>query len=245
MNEITLIYEIPNNDEIYGSDQGFQGFKYIKEENSSSSSYIVNVTKVEDKEYKSKYDESFELLIDEKSSPFKIFGEKFVENNKNICKVEINNKETELCSFIHETDITSNIFEIKLKNIFNVSNMSYMFCGCISLISISEHLKINTNRVVDMSFMFCGCKRLMELPDMSNWNTINVKNMSFLFFNCNATIPDISKWDTTNVSDISYMFSGCEEIPDISNWNVSNVQNMSSLFRGSLDFLQIFKLTIK
>jgi hypothetical protein len=132
LNEITLIYEIQNDDEIYRRDQGFQAFKYIIEDNE------VKVTKVEDKEYKSKYDESFELLIDEKSSPFKIFGEKFVENNKNICKIEISNKETELYSFISQIDITYYILEIKLKNLFNVSNMSTMLCGLNDLKSFPD-----------------------------------------------------------------------------------------------------------
>ena len=42
----------------------------------------------------------FFLLTGEKSSKYKIYGEKFVENNKNICEIIIDDKEKELCSFL-------------------------------------------------------------------------------------------------------------------------------------------------
>ena len=48
--------------------------------------------------------EEFAENVGEKCSNKKIFGEKFVENNKNICKMVINNKELELCSIFNKLD---------------------------------------------------------------------------------------------------------------------------------------------
>ena len=187
----------------------------------------------------------FEILTEETLSPFKIFGEKFVNNNKNICKIIIEGEENELCSYISPKYYSSKKVEITLKNIFNISNMSYMFCGCQSLISISDNFEMNTNRVTDMSYMFCGCKNLEKLPDMSKWNTSNVENMSSLFCNCRAEIPDISNWNTRKVTNMSYMFSGCTSLPeDISKWDVSNVKDMCSMFRGHLNESSMFDFSI-
>ena len=54
---------------------------------------------------------------------------------------------------------------IKLKGICNVTNMSYMFNGCPSLISLSDISKWNMNNATDMSYMFNGCLSLISLPD--------------------------------------------------------------------------------
>ena len=72
----------------------------------------------------------------------KIFGSKFVENNKNICKMIIDNNEYEL-SEIYNAE-RNNKLKIKLKII---------------------------NHITDMSYMFYGCSSLLSLPDISEWNT--------------------------------------------------------------------------
>ena len=185
--------------------------------------------------------ETFELLTCEKLSELKIFGEKFVENNKDICKMIIDEQEKELSVYL---DKPFEEIKIKLKNIHLIKNMSYIFCGCKSLISIgynnnsgSSEILMNLNKVTNISYMFCGCENLKELPDMSRWNTSNICNMSFVFFRCKSLpeIPDISKWDTKNVTNMSFMFSGLSSLdylPDISNWNTENVTDMSFLFSG-------------
>ena len=77
---------------------------------------------------------NFKKKINEKISKNKIFGEKFVENNKQKCKIIINGKEEELCSYYNIEKTENNIFQIKLKGINNINDISYMFCGCESLI---------------------------------------------------------------------------------------------------------------
>jgi len=59
-----------------------------------------------------------------------IFGPKFVENNKNKCKMIIDNKEYEITNKYNiekYKKIIKNILNIKLKRINNVTDMSYIF----------------------------------------------------------------------------------------------------------------------
>ena len=105
------------------------------------------------------------------------------------------------------TEIKNNI---TINNQYNYySNMSYMFCGCLSLSLIPDIFKRNTDKVNDMGDMFSFCSSLLSLPDISKWNTNNVMNMSGMLYNCSSllSLPVISKWNTKNVNDIIYMFS--------------------------------------
>ena len=52
-------------------------------------------------------------------------------------------------------------FEIKLKGITDIANMSCMFNLCNSLISFSDISKWNTSNVTNMSYMFYECYSLL------------------------------------------------------------------------------------
>ena len=52
---------------------------------------------------------------------------------------------------------------------FNVSNTSYMFSHCNSLISLPDISKWNISNVKDMSYMFRECYSLISFPDISKW----------------------------------------------------------------------------
>ena len=110
----------------------------------------------------------------------KIFGNEFVKNNKNICKMIIDNKEYEIAERYNIKSKKINKLKIKLEGINNVTNMSYMFDGCSSLSSLLDISKWNTNNVNDMSYMFYECSSLSSLPDISKWNTNNVNDMSYM-----------------------------------------------------------------
>ena len=73
--------------------------------------------------------------FEENSSLDKIFGEKFVNNNKNKCKMIIKNKEYELSSLLSEElkENTKDLFEIKLKGINGEINFENIFAECKSL----------------------------------------------------------------------------------------------------------------
>jgi len=172
----------------------------------------------------------------------RIFGEKFVENNGDKTKIVIENKEYDLMEYFNINNYIKNKIsqlQIKLEDINNIRNMSYMFSNCTSLISLPDISEMNTNYVTDMSYMFRNCSSLSSLPNISKWNTKNVTNMSGMFCDCSSlsSLPDISKWDINNVNDISYMFSKCSSLrslPDISKWNTINVRNMSDIFYSCL-----------
>ena len=149
-----------------------------------------------------------------------LFDEKFIKNNKNNCKIKYKNKYYELKS---NFETLEEILEIQL--IGHITNMSYMFSDCSSLLFISDKSKFNTDHVTDISYMFYNCSNLISLNCISNWSTINMKNMRHLFHSCVSLVklPDISNWSTKYVRDMTYMFCYCkslESLPDISKWNV-------------------------
>ena len=167
-----------------------------------------------------------------------IFGYKFVEKNKNICKMILNGNEFDLRDNINvniKQLKDNNILEIKLKGIQNITDMSYIFNECELLSSLSDFSKWNTKNVTNMRCMFCNCT-LTSLPDISKWNTQNVTDMSGLFRSCKSllALPDISKWNTQNVTDMSCMFDECKSLlalPDISKWNTQKVTDMKYILR--------------
>jgi len=115
-----------------------------------------------------------------------LFGSDFVHNNKNICKMIIDNKEYEIVAEYKVKNYKNNILKIKLKGINNITNMSYMFDKCSSLISLPDISNWNTNNVKNMSYMFYECSSLISLPDISNWKTNNVKDMHCMFDECSS-----------------------------------------------------------
>ena len=79
----------------------------------------------------------------------KLFGNKFVENNKNKCKILINNKIQDIIEYININDI------IDLKK----------YDDNILLIKLIE-----TSKIIKMNSMFSDCKSLISLPDISFWD---------------------------------------------------------------------------
>ena len=178
---------------------------------------------------------SISYKIDINENEVKIFGNEFVQNNKNICKLIYNNEEYDLVENFGNFNHNQEILHIKLKGIKNITNASYMFYECLSFITISNISKWDTSKVTDMRSMFNGCKNLQSLPDLSHFNTRNVKDMYCMFYECSSlvSLPDISQWNTINVKNMSGMFERCSsliELPDLSNWNTQNVTDMSSMF---------------
>ena len=185
----------------------------------------------------------------EYSKNIRIFGDNFVENNKDKCKIIIKGNEFELSTHINinKKQLNNKILELKLKGIQRIIDMSSMFKAIIRmhpyeyeyipLSSLPDISKWNTKNITDMSSIFYGCKLLSSLSDISKWNTKNVNNMSSMFYGCEllSSLPDISKWDTQNVTKMGYILSGCKllsSLPDLSKWNTKNVTDMSSMFCG-------------
>ena len=122
----------------------------------------------------------------ENKENIKIFGKKFVNNNRNICKMIIDNKEYKISEKYNIKNYNKNKLEIKLKGINKINDMSCMLDECSSLISLPDISKWNTNKVNDMSCIFYGCSSLIFLPDISKCNINNVNNMSDMFADCSS-----------------------------------------------------------
>ena len=170
------------------------------------------------------------------SSNIRLFGRRFVENNKDICKIIINEKEQDLCEFYEfEENSEAKFLYVKLKFNENPKNISHMFRECSSLISISDISNWDTSQVTDMSYLFEKCISLEYLPDISEWDISNVTDIKCMFKKCYnlKSLPDIGKWNTTNVTNMNYLFYFCNSLktlPYIGNWNTGNVINMLYMF---------------
>ena len=123
----------------------------------------------------------------------------------------------------------------------NVTNMSWMFGNCQSVISLDVS-KFNTANVTDMSDMFDWCSALTSSLDVSHFNTANVTNMHDMFLGCKTlTSLDVSNFDTAKVTDMSGMFDWCSGLTslDLSHFNTSSVTNMSWMFSNCTGLISL------
>jgi hypothetical protein len=112
-----------------------------------------------------------------------------------------------------------------------VTNMSWMFCGCMNLDkNIGKYW--DTSNVVDMSNMFRGCLNLNKNIG-KYWNTSRVRNMKYMFAHCYKLNTNVGRnWNVGNVVDMSGMFDSCVNLDQNIGlkWNTSNVVKMDSMF---------------
>ena len=77
-----------------------------------------------------------------------------MKNNRNNCKIQFNNKEEELNEYFYIDNISKNKLDsdveltIKLIIYKDITNMSYMFCGCNSLSPLSDLSNLDTSKVI-------------------------------------------------------------------------------------------------
>ena len=177
--------------------------------------------------------------IDKNNPKINIFGEDFVKNNKDKCKMIIEGHKREIdttldtSKYLKDKDILS----IKLIEYKTIHNMICLFADCSSLISLPDIDEWDMTNVKILRSIFFKCSSLTTLPDISKWNAKNVINMRGIFNGCTSlsSLPDISKWNVNNVNNICCLFCDCislSSLPDISKWNVENVKKMNSLFYG-------------
>ena len=141
-----------------------------------------------------------------KKDEIRLFGKEFVKNNKDKCKMVINNK------------------EYNIKEFYKLNNKDLK----LKLIGIKD--------IISMKCIFSECENLYSLPDINKWDTKNITDMSFIFYKCSnlVELPDISKWDTSNVINMSAMFSGCKRLkslPNIAKWDIGKVKYMGGNYK--------------
>ena len=75
----------------------------------------------------------------------KLFGIHFVNKNKDKCKIIYNGEEFELTTNfeVENNHINNEPLKIQLKIKKNITDLSYLFCGCKNLLSFKSLSKIN------------------------------------------------------------------------------------------------------
>ena len=161
--------------------------------------------------------------LDKYFNRIRIFGKKFVENNKNKCYIIIHNKKKELSEYYYyDFDGKKPTIGINLIIDQSIFDISEMCCECSSLLAFANTTNWDTKNVINMSKMFYKCTSLLSVYGISKLNVSKVTNMSYMFYECLklSSLPDISIWNTSNVTDMSNMFLNCpnlSSLPDIFN----------------------------
>ena len=179
---------------------------------------------------------SLKYKINNTEEKIRLFGSQFYNRNKDKCRMVIDFTEKDLLEFYRPIKKNEKELQIILEIKNDVTDISYMFDGCSSLISVQDINNLKINNITNISHVFSKCTSL-EMLDISEWNVSNVTDISHLFSECLSLkyLADISKWNTANIVNMSYLFYDCSsliEIPDISKWNIKNVKDFSYLFYG-------------
>ena len=169
-----------------------------------------------------------------KNAKIKIFDKKFILNNRNKCKIFMNEKEIELAEYC---DIDPNFLNkkiiIRLIEKKPINDMSYMFYNCTSLIAIYNFSKFDMNKVINMSYMFFGCSSLKYLNDFLLLKDINPENISYMFFGCKAlkNLPNITLWNLQNIKNQELIFGNIDQ-------NIKEIYpNLSDYMNNEIDII--------
>ena len=140
----------------------------------------------------------------------RLVGSKFYENNKDNCKLCIDFVEKDLMEF-YIAKKNERLIITTLAISHAITDLSYMFCECSSLISVTNLHDLNISNVTNLSHMFFGCSSLTSLSGISKWETKNVTDMSYMFYGCSSLtfLDDISIWNISKLNDISLLFYDC------------------------------------
>ena len=90
-----------------------------------------------------------------------IFGEKFVENNKNNIELKINGKN--IGRLTSKFKLEKGINNIQILIINKITNLEHMFDNCANLINIEDLKYLEVKDVNNFSFMFNGCSSLSDI----------------------------------------------------------------------------------
>ena len=195
------------------------------------------------------------ILYNAEKGRTKIFGNTFVKKNKSRIKII---SEYKLLSLREEAQFkNTNIQKIKIIKLRKISNLSFMFEGCNSLLEISEksidNQKSSKENFIDelvtkniiiikpdeltkknmfyQSFNFLKNKQLLPIKNTLELINERIIDMKALFKGCKSlsSLPNISLWNTNNVSDMSYLFSYCESLLLLPDISKWNTSNVKNM----------------
>ena len=235
-------YQILHNlKEITNNNQIFTTIKKVNNMNNLSDK-LINMMEL----YNDIYNDNAKLnhmtiiyKINENKDNIKLFGDKFVVDNKDNCYLLIDGQKYGLTEFyeLNNNQKQNKTFEIKLIETKPITNMFRFFYNCFDLIYVPDFDKWDMKNVTNLRSIFNECISLKSLPDISKWNTKNVIDMKNMFYDCYElkSIPDLSKWDVKNVTEMSQMFKNCrslKSLPDLSKWVLNKEVKKDKMFDG-------------
>ena len=89
--------------------------------NINNTNEMIIIYKINDEDNEDSENNQYEDNQDEDKYTIKLFGKKFIENNKNNCKIIIGNKEQDLIEYL-KINKNEKILKIKLKEIKTITN---------------------------------------------------------------------------------------------------------------------------
>ena len=179
-----------------------------------------------------------------------IFGKKFVENNRDKCFILYKDKIRYLETYFQVKDINKEDEQLKLllTGLNDVSNRSYMFQECDSLVEFTLH-KMDYDNSKKYTFFE---EKDLGLEDSEKYNEFYPKEKEFYLdsdyssvnFSCKRKsfenystlsfwVDEMKKKMNDICQNMNCMFNECSSLislPDISKWNTINVNNMGGLF---------------
>ena len=174
-------------------------------------------------------EKSCELYLNEKKINF---STKYEFDYKGDYKIKIiNTRLLTNLSFMFSSCSSLLTIDFSNFNTSNINNMYSMFSKCSSLITLNLS-NFKTSKVTNMMGMFYNCYSLTNL-DLTNFNTSNVTNMMGMFYGCYSLISlNLCSFNTIKVTNMNNMFSNCSSLTslDLSNFNTNNVLSMSGMF---------------
>ena len=119
----------------------------------------------------------------------RIFGKKFVNNNKNKCKIVYKCQEYELKEYFE--DIVTNYnykgdIILTLRIIKTITDISFMFSECISLYSFPGEPQFNSSKITNMSDENIESESFLSFLDEQK-NISNADEMSNMIDEINKT----------------------------------------------------------
>lgn len=144
---------------------------------------------------------------------------------------------------------TSHITKIKLDGNLSINGSALeLFSELNNLVSIENLDQLDTTNVTDMSYMFAGCLKLQNI-NVARFNTTNVTTMQAMFAYCSKlTNLNLSSFDTSRVYNMQKMFTGDKNLKnlDISKFTISNGVNTGDMLSdlASLNALKLGSNTV-
>ena len=188
-----------------------------------------------------------EYNVPDDQNEIRIFGDKFVKNNKLKLLIKIKGKTIPICSKYKFSSKGINTIELIEKE--QLEDFSNMFHGCIYLTSVNNFKNWDMNNIKKTDFMFYKCSKITSIDSLKNWNMSNLISANSMFSGCTklASIFPLKNWNMINVNYMSSMFSGCSSltsIDDLKYWKFDNLLDCRYMFANcySITSLEALKL---